>query len=54
MDLNTLLIVGILVLMAIWLIGLVRKIGGCLIHGLLLAAGALAIYALYTGRLTLP
>lgn len=49
MELNSLIIIGILVLMAVWLVGLVRKIGGCLIHLFLIAAGALLVYAIYTG-----
>lgn len=54
MDTNTFIIVGILALMVVWLFGLIRKIGGCLIHLLLLAAGALLVYAFYTGRIAIP
>ena len=54
MDTNSLIIVAVLALAGFWLLGLVRKIGGCLIHLLLLGAGALLLYSLYTGQLTLP
>lgn len=54
MDTNTLIIIGILILMVFWLFGLIRKVGGCLVHLLLLAAGVLLIYAVYSGRIPMP
>ncbi len=54
MDITNLVIIGITALIVIWLVGLVRRIGGCLIHLALLAAAALLVYALYTGSITLP
>jgi hypothetical protein len=51
---QTLLMVGIGILVVIWLFGLVRRIGGCLINVLLLAAAALALYGIATGQLVLP
>ena len=54
MSTDTLLMVGIAVLIVIWLVGLVRKIGGCLINLLLLGAAGLALYGLYTGQFQLP
>jgi hypothetical protein len=53
-DSTTIVIIVIAVLMVIWLVGLVRKIGGCLIHLALLGAGAVLIYAIYTGRIVVP
>ncbi len=54
MEINSLIVVAIVVLVGLWLFGLIRKITSCLIHGLLLAALLLLAYALYTGRITAP
>ena len=51
---QTLLVVGIGILVVIWLLGLVRRIGGCLINVVLLAAAGLALYGISTGMITLP
>lgn len=51
---QTLLMVGIGILVVIWLFGLVRRIGGCLINLVLLAAAGLAIYGIATGQFVLP
>lgn len=51
---QTLLMVGIGILIVIWLFGLVRRIGGCLINLLLLAAAGLALYGISTGQIQLP
>ena len=40
----------IVVLLVIWVIGLVLKVGGALIHLLLLVAGIIFIVQLMTGR----
>jgi hypothetical protein len=53
-DGQTLLVVGIGILVVIWLFGLVRRIGGCLINLILLAAAGLALYGIATGMITLP
>ena len=48
MDLNTLLLITILILVAFWFVGVVRKISSCLIRCLLLAAAGLWLtYAIY-------
>ncbi|MBA3532864.1 MAG: hypothetical protein H0T73_13140 [Ardenticatenales bacterium] len=54
MDVNLIIMGAIAVLLIVWIFGLIRKIGGCLIHLLLIAAGAILIFAIYTGRLTIP
>lgn len=54
MTFDQLLILVVGILMLVWLVGLLKRIGGCLIHLALLAAGALLIYAIYTGSITLP
>jgi hypothetical protein len=54
MDVNLIIMGAIAVLIVIWVVGLIRKVGGCLIHLLLIAAGALLIYAIYTGEITIP
>lgn len=51
---QTLLMVGIGILVVIWLFGLVRRIGGCLINLVLLAAAGLALYGIATGQFVLP
>jgi hypothetical protein len=51
---QTLLMVGIGILVVIWLFGLVRRIGGCLINLVLLAAAGLALYGIATGQILLP
>ncbi|MGO4962040.1 lmo0937 family membrane protein [Jeotgalibaca porci] len=40
----------IVVLVALWLIGLVLEIGGALIHFLLIIAGIIFVYQLITGK----
>lgn len=40
----------ILVLIALWLIGLIFKVGGALIHILLLVAGIIFVFQLITGK----
>lgn len=40
----------IVVILIIWLLGLVLKIGGGLIHLLLLVAGVILIFQLVTGK----
>lgn len=40
----------IVVLVALWLIGLVLQIGGSLIHFLLVIAGIIFVFQLITGR----
>lgn len=40
----------IVVLVALWLIGLVLQIGGGLIHFLLVIAGIIFVYQLITGK----
>lgn len=51
----TLIVIGVIaLLMVVWIVGLIRKVGGCLIHLLLLVAGGLLIYALYTGMIEIP
>lgn len=51
---QTMLMVGIGILIVIWLFGLVRRIGGCLINLVLLAAAGLALYGIATGQIPLP
>lgn len=51
---QTLLMVGIGILVVIWLFGLVRRIGGCLINLVLLAAAGLALYGIASGQIVLP
>jgi hypothetical protein len=42
----------VVILVVLWLLGFVLRIGGDLIHLLLLIAGAVLIYNLVTGRRT--
>lgn len=42
----------IIVLLGLWLLGLLLRIGGAAIHLLLLVAGIVFIYQLITGRRT--
>ena len=40
----------LVVLLVLWALGLIAGIGGALIHLLLLAAGVILIFQLFTGR----
>lgn len=53
-DTTTLLVAGALLLVAFWLLGRLKKLGGCLLNALLAGAALLLIYGLYTGRFVLP
>jgi hypothetical protein len=52
MEINSFIVIAIVVLVGLWIFGLIRKVTSCLLHGLLLAALLLLAYALYTGRIT--
>ena len=52
-DPATLLIGGALLLLALWLIGRLKRLGSCLIRMILVGAALLLLYALYSRQLVL-
>jgi hypothetical protein len=51
MDMGNVIVIVVAALVVLWIIGLVRKVTGWLIHSLLLIALLLLAYAVFTGRI---
>lgn len=49
METGTAIVIAVAVLVGLWVWGLIRKVTGWLIHGLLLVAVLLLAYSIYTG-----
>lgn len=49
MAVNTILLIVVGILLVVWIWGLIKRVGGLLIHLALLGAGAIFFYYLLTG-----